>query len=161
MVNPLRSILVAALLLMLGSTPVAAGQTGNPAPSPKDKCPVCGMFVAKYPNWLASARFKDGTILYFDGPKDLFSWYLDIKRYSPGRNGADIVALTVREYYSLKTIDAKSAFFVAGSTVKGPMGRELVPFATEADAASFMKDHGGKKVLRFKDVTPAILKTLN
>ncbi len=22
-------------------------------PSPKDKCPVCGMFVAKYPKWVA------------------------------------------------------------------------------------------------------------
>ena len=31
------------------------------------KCPVCGMFVAKYPDWTATSSFKDGSVSYYDG----------------------------------------------------------------------------------------------
>jgi nitrous oxide reductase accessory protein NosL len=150
----------AMVLALLICSPVFTAAKGELPPSAKDKCPVCGMFVAKYPNWVASARFKDGTTGFFDGPKDMFTHYFDTGRYSPGRRQSDIVALTVKEYYSLKSIDARSAFFVSGSNIFGPMGSELVPFATEQEAASFLSDHKGKRVLRFKEITPAIIKAL-
>jgi len=41
------------------------------------------------------------------------------------------------------------------------MGRELIPFAREIEAREFKKDHKGKSILRFKDVTPAIVKGLD
>jgi nitrous oxide reductase accessory protein NosL len=119
------------------------------------------MFVAKYPNWVASTRFRDGTVYYFDGPKDMFSHYLDPARYTPGKRQADIVAMSVKEYYSLKMMDAKNASFVLGSDVYGPMGSELIPFASRSDAASFMADHKGKKVLRFKEIDQKVMKSLN
>ena len=125
------------------------------------KCPVCGMFVAKYPDWTATARFKDGTIYYYDGPKDLFTHYLDTARYTPGKRQSDIVALSVKEYYSLVAIDAISAFFVIGSDVYGPMGAELVPFKTEKDATAFKLDHKGKRILRFNDITRNTIQSLN
>ena len=31
-----------------------------PAPGPRDICQVCGMFVAKYPDWIATILFADG-----------------------------------------------------------------------------------------------------
>ena len=40
------------------------------------------------------------------------------------------------------------------------MGKELVPFGRPADAHAFLKDHKGKRVLRFSDVTPNILKSM-
>jgi nitrous oxide reductase accessory protein NosL len=40
------------------------------------------------------------------------------------------------------------------------MGSELVPFATLSDAREFKKDHRGKSVLTFKDITPAILNSM-
>jgi nitrous oxide reductase accessory protein NosL len=40
------------------------------------------------------------------------------------------------------------------------MGSELVPFATLSDAREFMKDHRGKSVLTFKDITPGILNSM-
>jgi copper chaperone NosL len=125
------------------------------------KCVVCGMFVAKYPNWVATARFKDGTTSYYDGPKDMFSHYFDIARYTPGKRQADIVLLAVKEYYSLAVIDARAAFFVVGSDVNGPMGRELIPFKNEKDALSFKTDHRGKRILRFKEVTQQTIGSLN
>ena len=39
----------------------------------------------------------------------------------------------------------------------GPMGHELVPLATKADAEDFLKDHLGTRILRFDDVTPEII----
>jgi len=125
------------------------------------KCPVCGMFVAKYPDWSATARFKDGTTSYYDGPKDMFSHYFDTGRYTPGKRQADIVALAVKEYYSLAAIDARTAFFVIGSDVYGPMGSELIPFLNEKDALSFKTDHKGKRILRFNEITRQTIQSLN
>jgi copper chaperone NosL len=149
------------LLCLFTAAVLSAADKGIVSVPPAAKCPVCGMFVAKYPDWTACARFKDGTISYYDGPKDMFSHYLDPPRYTPGKRQADIVSLEVKEYYSLAMIDARTAFFVFGSDVSGPMGMELVPFKTEKDANSFKLDHKGKRILRFGDITLQIIKTLN
>lgn len=154
-----RLLLILLLLLPLAGI-AAAGNGKGPAPAATDKCPVCGMFVAKFPNWVAASRFRDGTTVFFDGPKDLFAHYFDCQRYTPGRKQADIVSLTVKEYYSLRPIDARSAVYVIGSNIYGPMGKELIPFATEQDAAAFMQDHQGKRLLRFREITPALIRSL-
>ncbi len=49
-------------------------------PSPKDKCPVCGMFVVKYPDFVGEIVFKDGSYAVFDGAKDMFKYYLELSR---------------------------------------------------------------------------------
>jgi nitrous oxide reductase accessory protein NosL len=41
------------------------------------------------------------------------------------------------------------------------MGRELIPFRKESDAHGFMKDHKGKILLKFKEVSPEIVKGLD
>lgn len=158
----MKRIITAVVLLCLLAVSVAgAAEKGVVSIPAGAKCPVCGMFVAKYPDWTASTRFKDGTTSYYDGPKDLFSHYFDPGRYTPGKRQADIIALSVKEYYSLAMIDARTAFFVTGSDVYGPMGNELIPFRTEKDAASFKLDHRGKRVLRFNEITRQTIKTLN
>jgi nitrous oxide reductase accessory protein NosL len=63
----------------------------------------------------------------------------------------------VKDYYSLEVIDGRTAFYVEGSDVYGPMGRELVPFGREKDARQFMKDHKGKSLFRFGEITTEIL----
>jgi nitrous oxide reductase accessory protein NosL len=158
----MKRIIPAAVLFCLLAVYVsgAADKGAGTAPAGA-KCPVCGMFVAKYPDWTATVRFKDGTISYYDGPKDMFSHYFDTARYTPGKRQADIVALAVKEYYSLAMIDARTAFFVAGSDVNGPMGSELIPFRTEKDAASFKLDHRGKRILRFNEITRQTIQSLN
>ena len=130
-------------------------------PSKKDKCPVCGMFVYKYPDWVGEIIFKDGTTAFFDGAKDLFKYYFDLKKYNHGKTQKDIAAIYVTEYYDVKLMDAHKAFFVMGSDVYGPMGRELIPFYTKQDAGEFKKDHKGKRILVFKQITPAVIKKLD
>ena len=118
------------------------------------------MFVSKYPDWITSITFKDSTALFFDGAKDLFTYYHNMQKYTPGRNQASISAITTKDYYTLKQIDARNASFVIGSDVYGPMGKELIPFANATDAQAFSKDHKGKKILRFSDITTTILKSM-
>ena len=151
-----------SLSLALTLNPDAQGADRKPAkPSPKDKCPVCGMFVAKHPDWIAQILFKDGSYAFFDGAKDMFKYYFDLKKYDPAKKPGDMKSIFVTEYYSLNPIDGLQAYYVAGSNVYGPMGKELIPFAKEEEAKEFMKDHQGRAVLRFKEVTPDLIRSLN
>jgi copper chaperone NosL len=155
-----RISMIAPMLLLLITLPVLAGDQTPPKASATDKCMVCGMFVTKYPDWTGAVVFKDGATRFFDGPKDLFTYYLSVKKYEPKRDQADIDTIWVKDYYTLAFIDGRKAFYVIGSDVLGPMGKELVAFKAEADAKAFQQDHSGKKVLLFKDITPAVMKQL-
>ncbi len=150
-----------AAALLVASAASAAEAPGFPSPGPRARCPVCGMFVARCPDWLAAAVFRDGSHELFDGPKDLFKFYLEVERYAPARTRVDVRALYVTDYYSVRPVAAPSAFYVLGSDVFGPMGRELVPFEREADAREFQRDHRGREVVRFADVTAAMLRDLD
>ena len=124
-----------------------------PKPGAKDLCPVCGMLVAKYPNWIAVVTWKDGHTHFFDGAKDLFKFLHDLPKFAPGHRNEDIAAIHVTDFYNLERIDARKALFVIGSDVLGPMGHEFVALANKADADDFLKDHKGKKILAFDQVT--------
>ena len=144
----------------------AAGEGGEGAPGPivpkpADKCPVCGMFVAKYPDWIAQAIYRDGSYAVFDGAKDLFKYLVNLPTYAPTKRAADIAALYVTDYYSLTLVDGRAAWYIVGSNVLGPMGRELIPVAAEKEARQFMVDHKGKRLLRFSEVTADTLKGLD
>jgi len=110
------------------------------------------MFVAKYPHWTATVLYRDGHAHHFDGAKDLFKYLHDLPKYAPGHRREDIAVIQVTDFYSLTRIDAQKAFFVVGSDVLGPMGHELVPLASAEEAADFVKEHKGARVLRFDEV---------
>jgi copper chaperone NosL len=138
----------------------AAGDRKPVKPSAKDKCQVCGMFVAKYPDFLAQIIFKDGSYAMFDGSKDMFKYYLNMKKYNPSKKISDIDSIFVTDYYSLSTVDGLKAYYVIGSDIYGPMGRELIPFSKASDAQEFMKDHKGKAIVRFNSLTAEMLKEM-
>jgi nitrous oxide reductase accessory protein NosL len=150
---------LATFLLSLPAGLWAGSQPSQPSkgPIPKGNCAVCGMYVANFPDWAALVTFKDGSQAWFDGPKDLFNYLLDLKRYAAKKNPADITAIQVKDYYGLKHIDGRTAFYVIGSDVMGPMGKELVPFTSEASARDFLKDHRGQRILTFKEITSTTL----
>jgi copper chaperone NosL len=152
----------AAILIALFATSSAWGADQKfVKPSPKDKCPVCGMFVAKYPDFVAEVSFKDGSYAVFDGAKDMFKYYFNLKKYAPAKRLEDIALIYVTDYYSLEPIDGLTAWYVVGSDVFGPMGKELIPFSKESDARGFMNDHNGKSLLRFKDVHAGLIRELD
>jgi nitrous oxide reductase accessory protein NosL len=149
--------IVIALLLVLWSAFAAAQEEPAPKPGAMDLCPVCGMLVSKYPNWTATALYRDGHTHYFDGAKDLFKYLQEMPKYAPGHRKEDLAGLYVTEFYGLTRIDARGAFYVIGSDVLGPMGHELVPLETRADAEEFLKDHKGKRIFTFAQITADII----
>ncbi len=110
-----------------------------------DKCPICGMFVYKYPKWVAMVEVN-GKKIYFDGAKDMFKYVIKHK------SKIDNKKVFVTDYFSGKKIDALFAHFVYGSNVYGPMGNEFIPFYSEKDANSFRKDHYGMAVYGFLQI---------
>ena len=146
----------AALVLALWLVGVGLA-AAPPKPGPKELCPVCGMLVAKYPNWVATVEWKDGHVHHFDGAKDLFKFLQSLAKYAPQHKSQDIGGLFVTEFYGLEKIDARKAYYVIGSDVMGPMGHELTPLATKDDAEDFLRDHKGKRILRFEEVTPEVI----
>jgi len=112
-----------------------------------EKCPVCGMFVYKYPRWAAQIWFKDKKHYSFDGVKDLTKYFRANKEQQK-----EIEKILVTDYYKQTAIDGLKAYYVIGSDVYGPMGEEAIPFEDEDDAKNFLKDHRGKKILKFKEV---------
>lgn len=121
-----------------------------------EKCPVCGMFVAKYPRWAAQIFFKHNEYEHkfsFDGVKDMMKFYFNPKKWGDYPVTKKIITkILVTDYYSQEGIDGTKAYYVIGSDVYGPMGHELIPFQKEEDAKIFKKDHSGTKIIQFKDI---------
>ncbi|MEA3331333.1 MAG: nitrous oxide reductase accessory protein NosL [Campylobacterota bacterium] len=122
-----------------------------------EKCPVCGMFTYKYPRWAAQIFYKHNDHEHhysFDGVKDMMKFYFDPMAWGNYKTSTreNISNMLVTDYYSQKAIDPRTAYFVIGSDVYGPMGNELIPFANESDAKSFYMDHRGTKIIQFKNI---------
>ncbi len=109
------------------------------------RCANCNMIVEKYPNWIEKAVVAGGKdTLYFDGPRCMFKILLESPK--------EAQTVLVKDYYSLKYIDGRSAFYVTGSDILGPMGNELIPFESEQAAKDFLNEHKGKNIVRFEEV---------
>jgi len=169
-----KIILIGCLLLMNFSLflPCSIAQTMPcPAkPGPKETCPVCGMFVSLYPSWVVMLAQESGEAIYFDGPKDMFKYYLEPEKYQgnqQNRNKKEKYSLPIKtsvfvtDYYTQKHIDGTRAFYVIGSDVMGPMGHELVPMLTAEDAQEFLIDHKATQILKFEEVTLQVLNSLD
>jgi copper chaperone NosL len=157
----IRLILIAFILLLISPSIAFAGEIKPKEPGKKDKCPVCGMFIYKYPDWVGGIVFKDGKTVFFDGAKDLFKYFFNMKKYETIKTRKDIAAIFVTEYYDMQMIAAESAFFVIGSDIYGPMGHELIPFKSREEAEEFKKDHKGRDILTFEQVKPEVIEKLD
>jgi copper chaperone NosL len=157
----LTLLALAAGARIAGAQPVPSIAGEIPPPGPRDHCPICGMLVAKYPGWVAAVRFRSGALHYFDGAKDMFKFVLDLPHRAPGRGADAIAAVVVTEFYDLARIDARSAWYVIGSDVLGPMGHELVPLKSGGDAEEFARDHKGRRTVRFDQVTLHLVEELD
>lgn len=124
---------------------------------PKEaKCPVCGMFVHKYPKWVALIEINEHKH-YFDGVKDMMKFYFNPEKFSHNHKKEELQNIKVTDYYTLKSLNAKEAFYVLGSNIYGPMGEELIPFESEEKAKDFLDNHFGKKILKFEDIKESYL----
>ncbi|NOZ58339.1 MAG: nitrous oxide reductase accessory protein NosL [Euryarchaeota archaeon] len=164
-------------LILMGFLLLFAACTGKPAesaqvqeepavapvePTMDDKCPVCGMMPAKYPEWRAQVVLKSGERYHFDSPKDMFRFLLGLSVKNEPKHWVDaseVAAVFVTDYATKQYADARKAYYVKGSEVRGPMGEDLVPFARSEDAHAFASQHGGE-VLTYEEVTAEVVKGL-
>ena len=146
-------------LFIIGLTAPVSGQEKS---SDKLKCPACGMLVGMFAETNATIVFKGASEpLVFDGSKCMFKYYLNLKKYNPSRTREDIGSITVKDFYSTQVVDAMKAYYVIWSDTYGPMGNEPLPFEKDDDAKKFMKEHKGKKIIRFNDVDMKLINQLD
>jgi len=156
----LRCVLAGAgiLLFSMGGvlySPFKSPAESYPRPTQKDRCPVCGMFVHKYPHWMAGYVFKDGTRAFHCSPKCFFHNLYHLDKYHPGRTRDDLALIWVTDYYTTKPVNARDPEmrFVAGSTLVGPMGWDVVPVKGAKKAETLKRDYFGEEILLLDEVT--------
>lgn len=147
------AIVLSALLGACDRTPEATAH--GPVEITQDThCSLDGMTLADYPGPKAQIHYAQGDPDFFCDTVEMFAIYLRpeerrrvtaIYVHDMGRNDWD--------HPQGHWIDARTAFYVAGSRRRGSMGPTLASFAEEADAHAFAAAEGGT-VLRFDDVTP-------
>ena len=126
-------------------------------------CLVRNIAVYKQPKWVAKIEIRNGKTVYFSSPKSLFEFYFRPGRwYDVGvRSERDFFKIVVTDYETLKPINGEKAFYVYGSNQISPAGDDLPAFVTEEEAKKFSEEHNGKRIMRFKEVSDALIRLLN
>lgn len=119
---------------------------------PTNRCANCGMNVAGDSGFTTGATTSAGEIVVFDSPKCLFRWLT-----RPA--GAGATAAWVTEYFTRARTPVDDAFYVLGSDITGPMGRDLVPVAPRERADHFAAAHGGRVISR-AEITAEVVEGL-
>jgi nitrous oxide reductase accessory protein NosL len=170
--GPTIAALCALVLIMTGIAPTrsfAEKLLTLPDGSKVDleqKCPVCGMVIGgtdgqavtlSYQNGrmsrfegVAATVFKDGKVVGFDGARCLF-----VYNSIPSKYGVDITDMKqqfVTDFVTKKMFPVEKAFLVLGSTVKGRMGYEMIPFTDRQQARHFANTYNGKWVIQLYSV---------
>lgn len=133
-----------------------------PRPIPADaRCPVCGMYPARFSRWAAQSIFKDGAAHSFDSPLDLFVFLQRIDRYDRRYTPDDVAISFVTDVETGQLIEAEGAFFVHGSSALGPMrDADLPAFASREAADGFIRSRNGR-VLTFTQITPELIQSIS
>lgn len=158
--NKASAVLIALLMLGLagcGETEQAPQSVEPVAFHADDECHVCGMVVLDFPGAKGQAVEK-GDVKKFCSTGEMIGWWLqpenrvlDAKLYVH-----DMAHGTWEQPDDAHLIDAKSAWYVAGTQLEGAMGAVLASFSDEAAARQLADEHGGK-VLRFEEIDQAVL----
>ncbi|AVP58351.1 nitrous oxide reductase accessory protein NosL [Pulveribacter suum] len=138
--------------------PLAAAR---PVPA-SARCPVCGMFPGRALDWAAQLIFESGDAHFFDSPLSLFMYLQHPERYSPGRAPQAVAAQYVTDASAGPGawLDARSAWYVHGSSARGPMRAGNLPaLATRAAAQAFAQRRGGR-VLAYGEVDRPVIASL-
>jgi copper chaperone NosL len=124
---------------------------------PSDECHVCGMIITGFPGPKGQV-VEPGGIKKFCSTAEMLGWWLqpenhhgDAKLYVH-----DMGRSTWNTPDDSHLIDAKNAFYVIGSGLKGAMGVVLASFSNQQAAEQLAADTGGR-VLRFSDIDQTLL----
>jgi nitrous oxide reductase accessory protein NosL len=122
----------------------------------KDKCPVCGMFPARYAKHKCQVITKDKKVYHFCSTQHLFEFLKNSSKYA--KTDVTPFRIWVVDYPTETWVGGKTAYYVVGSGAKGPMGKEAIAFDQKKAAADFAQKEGGN-VLTFSEVTIDAIKS--
>ena len=116
-------------------------------------CTLDGMLLSDYPGPKAQIHYAEGPPEFFCDTVEMFSILLrpESQRRIRAVYTQDMGQAGWKQPRG-HWIDARTAYFVQGSTLKGSMGPTFAAFERREDAEAFSKKYGGK-VLRFAEVT--------
>lgn len=182
---PRRTVLSIGAAAGVASLAGCAGLGGDGAAGPAAvtlpddaTCDVCGMVISKHPGPSSEAFYEDqepnghANPARFDSTWEAFqfdyehedwtrsSFYVtdySTVDYDIRTDGGQ--QLISRHVESSSFASAESVTFVAGSSVVGTMGADLLGFSEESDAESFQSEHGGELVT-LDEVTPTLISQL-
>ena len=156
----LRLLLPLSVVAVIAIVLVSACGSGPPQQQTGRRCAACGMDVDGEPEWIARIDYTDGSSDFFDGPKCLFKSIHGMSKQKRRLPQSEVATIYVTTYYDQVSIPAQRATYVYGSDVLGPMGRELVPHPSRAEAEEFLRDHHGRGIVRFDEITPEFLRSM-
>jgi nitrous oxide reductase accessory protein NosL len=121
------------------------------------------MYADFSPEWMVKIEYKDGSSASFDVPQHMLEFYVNpaehkASDYQKDRN--NIARITVTDYKTKSSIDAREAFYVIGSKVHTPMGKGVISFASRTEAEQFQSQQGGRMVT-FTEFTPELVETIS
>lgn len=127
-----------------------------------DECHVCGMIITELPGAKAQAvESRSTAVRKFCSTQDMLSWWLQPEnQHLQAELYVHDVAKTPWEHpQDEHLIDARTAFYVLGSSVQGAMGPSLVSFGTR-EAAELFADTKGGRVLSWQQMDLTVLQEL-
>ena len=145
----------AALVFAMGSA--VAADNGTQTITDADQCHTCDMWITKYPGPKAEIVMKSGNVYKICSTKCMTCTLL---RLGESDQMAGIWVNDMDkdnwEHPDNTFIDAKTAWYVQGSSRKATMGKSLAPFSSKEAALAFQKQYGGN-LYQWKDLTKEIL----
>lgn len=123
-------------------------------PAQTDTCVVCGMYPARFPRHDSQILTSAGTTLHFCSTRCMVHFLADPAKYvkEPVQTKMAWVKIFADGMYE----SAFGAYYVVGSKVDGPMGKEAIPFKFRKDAEEFIRQNGGK-IVGYSELTPEVL----
>jgi copper chaperone NosL len=150
----MRLTLALALVLLVGCTEPEQTPVQPQEIVSDTACALDGMLLKDYPGPKAQIHYAESPPEFYCDTVEMFAMVLNPESarrvravYTQDMGRADW--RTPQGHW----IDARTAWYVAGSRVKGAMGPTFASFARKEDAEAFAAKNGGK-VVAFNEVTP-------
>ncbi len=123
-------------------------------PGPEARCPVCGMYPARYPQHRSQLSTADGKRYHFCSSQCLIAFQANPKQYV--KDAAKTKSIWVTVFPDGGYEYGMGLYYLVGSSILGPMGKEALPYRSKVAADKAASENGGK-VVRFKALNPALV----
>ena len=150
--------LMVCVLLTACDKPVQASYSDAPSAfHPSDECHVCGMIIDGFPGPKGEVVEHSG-IKKFCSTAEMIGWWLQPENHHGDARlyVHDMEHSPWNSPDDTQLIDAKDAYYVVGTRLKGAMGVVLASFSSQQAAEKLATEQGGR-VLRFSEIDQAVL----